>query len=379
MNGSRTDGGVLFVSGTLEVGGSEAKVVKIANALAQSGYRTSIAYLNPPDTLLENIDSGVSVVHLQRSGKYSTKSLRALRRLIKNKYGAVVSVNFYPLLYVLPAVKLFPSHKCAAIGLVNTTDFVDGQWIYGPIYSPFLRRCDYLVFGCEAQQRVWTERYRLLPSRTRYIYNGVDSEFYSPKFGKKMGAEFRRANNIPPDAFLVGSIGRLAPEKHFSLLIEAVSRLIETGRSAYLVVVGEGGELEQLQHTARSHGVADKIVFPGAVRDVRPALQAMNQFVLPSRAVETFSNAALEAMAMSCPVILSDIGGAAEMVEHMKSGVLFKVGSVNELVENLVLLYDSEQLRDKLGRAARERVVERFHFDTMVESYRVLIDSANAG
>lgn len=370
------DTGVLFVVGTLEVGGSEAKIVRIANALMRSGYRSAIAYLNPPDTLLEQIESGVRIFHLQRHGKYSIKSLRRLRGLIRDGYRVVAAVNFYPLLYVLPAVKFFPSFKSTSIGLINTTDFVDGQWIYGPIYSPFLRRCDRLVFGCEAQERIWINRYKLTPSRTQFIYNGVDTDLYSPNVDAALSIDFRRANGIPQDAFLIGSIGRFAPEKHFSLLIEAVSRLAKNGRDAYLIIVGEGDERDRLTQAANEYGIIDKVKFPGLLADVRTAIQSMDLFVLPSRAVETFSNAALEAMAMARPVVLSNIGGAAEMVEHMKSGMLFNVGDIKGLTKILADLYDSRCLRERLGCAARERVVERFQFDKMLDNYKKLIDSA---
>jgi glycosyltransferase involved in cell wall biosynthesis len=363
----------LFVSGTLEIGGSETKIVRIANALAASGYVTGIAYLNAPDTLLDSIATDVSVTHLQRSGRFSVKSLRSLQRIVAGGYRVVMSVNFYPLLYVVPAVKWLVRGEAKAIGLVNTTVFVDRQWVHGHIYTPFLRRCDRLVYGCRAQQELWTEKYGLPGEKATFIYNGVDTEYHLPA-GRDAAEAFRTEFGIPADAVVIGSAGRLAPEKNFELLIESVARLCAAGRPAWLVVVGEGKERAALEHAAETHGLAGQVVFPGNMSDIRPAFAAMDVFVLPSRAVETFSNAALEAMSMALPVVLSNIGGAGEMLEHGKHGYLFESGDLDMLTDLLIELYDSKARRQGLGSAARQRVLQEFSFGAMLERYKEAID-----
>lgn len=364
---------VLFVSGTLEVGGSETKIVRVANALARAGYATGIAYFNPPDTLLGQIHPDVTVTHLERRGKFSFHSLRKLRELVSTGYRVVASVNFYPLLYVVPIVRLLARGESRAVGLVNTTDFIDRQWIHGYIYAPFLRRCDRVVYGCHAQQALWTRKYNLPEQRSTYIYNGVDPDTYAP-MPRAPSSAFRQELGIPEEAILIGSLGRFAPEKNFDLLIEAVAKLNAAGRSAWLVIVGQGGQREKLAETAALHGLSDKVVFPGIMRDIRPAIAAMDVFVLPSRS-ETFSNAALEAMSMARPVVLSNVGGAAEMVQHEESGYLFEAGDVETLIDLLATLYDSEDLRERMGAAARQRVLEHFEFAAMLERYKGLIEN----
>lgn len=368
----RASAEVLFVTSTLEVGGSETKIVRISNALARSGHAVAIAYLNPPDTLLEQVDPGVPVTHLGRRGKFSFASLGRLRRMVAERSNTLVlAVNYYPLLYVLPAVRWSHAGTRAAC-LVNTSDFVDGQWIWGHAYAPFLRRCDQLVFGCRSQQELWTSKYRLPRERSRYIYNGVDTTRFSPAVTAEGSAGFRAEHGIPPDAVVIGGMGRFAPEKNFDLLIEALSTLAAQGRPVYLVLLGQGAERPKLEAAAK-RGLDGRARFPGVLKDVRSALAAMDAFVLPSRAVETFSNAALEAMAMARPVVLSRIGGAAEMIEDGESGFLFDSGDVQRLVEIVSGLYDSPGLRDRVGAAARQRVVDRFSFDRMIADYEALL------
>jgi glycosyltransferase involved in cell wall biosynthesis len=365
----------LFVSSTLEIGGSESKIVKIANCLSQLGYAISIAYLNPPDTLLRSIRAEVSVRHLERRGKYSFGSLARLHKQIGSRCRTVFSVNFYPLLYTVPAVKLFSHRRTELIGLVNTTDFLQDGRDWGRIYAPFLRRCDRIIFGCREQLTSWISRYNLPIDRSEHIYNGVDPTVFSPSVEFDRAKQFREEIGVPYDATLIGSVGRFAPEKNFEMAIEGVGRLAERGRCAYLVLIGDGRERQNLEREAKRRGLSDRIIMPGVLDDVRPAISAFDIFVLPSRAVETFSNAALEAMAMARPVVLSNIGGAAEMVEHDESGYLFEVGNVDMFTDILIRLYDLPAERDRIGHAARRRVEEHFSFQSMVCRYKAILDS----
>jgi glycosyltransferase involved in cell wall biosynthesis len=114
--------------------------------------------------------------------------------------------------------------------------------------------------------------------------------------------------------------------------------------------------------------------FVGALDDVRPVLAALDVFVLPSIAVESFSNAALEAMSMGRPVILSDIGGAREMISE---GVEGYVVSPTELPARLpaliAALYADPRKRQQMGAAARDRAVNCFSVPAMVAGYRGLL------
>jgi glycosyltransferase involved in cell wall biosynthesis len=111
----------------------------------------------------------------------------------------------------------------------------------------------------------------------------------------------------------------------------------------------------------------------GNVSDVRPVIAAMDVFVLPSLA-ETFSNAALEAMAMRVPVVLSKVGGATEMVRDGIDGYIVAPDRLTEeLPQLLSRLAGDRTLRLSAGERARRRVEESFSFDAMVDNYEEFI------
>ena len=120
------------------------------------------------------------------------------------------------------------------------------------------------------------------------------------------GHRFREKLGIASGTFLIGGIGRLVPEKNHRVLIDALIELRRRGIDAHGVIAGKGPCREMLEQ--RASNVKEHVSFTGVLEDVRPLLAALDVFVLPSIA-ETFSNAALEAMSMSRPVVRSPAGG----------------------------------------------------------------------
>src|SRR5690606_9478499 len=133
----------------------------------------------------------------------------------------------------------------------------------------------------------------------------------------------------------VGSVGRLAPEKNQMPLIDAVADLRAKGADVHLMLVGDGPLRSALQRRVEQRGISGAVTFTGALSDVRAALKTFDVFVLPSLS-ETFSNAALEAMAMQVPVILTRTGGAAEMIEPGREGYIVDVADLPRQLPELL-------------------------------------------
>jgi glycosyltransferase involved in cell wall biosynthesis len=316
----------LFLVNSLNVGGSETKTIRVVNGLLQRGVRAGIACLNEPSDLLLKLDREAPVWNLARRGKFSTAALRRLRSVIqRQKPGCVLSVNMYPALYVALATAGMRARP-RTVALLNTTTLPEGEHWRRTFYRPFLRRMDRIVYGCGLQRGEWLPYLKHDQARSSVIYNGVDTDHFVPRAVE--AATTRTTLGIPPKAFVVGSIGRLDPEKNQQVLIEATAQLRHRSIDAHLLLVGEGRKRSELEQQVDALNLRPHVTFTGVQSDVRPLLQAMDVFVLPSTHVETFSNAALEAMAMSRPVILSRVGGAAEMVRDNVEGYTLNVSEL---------------------------------------------------
>jgi glycosyltransferase involved in cell wall biosynthesis len=365
----------LFLLSDLGIGGSERKSVRIANALRRGGHDIHLACLGAPHTLRGSLDPALPTLYLQRTGKFSLSALRRLKRyLVEQRISRVVCVNLYPLLYAHAAAWQLGKQAPVLCALVNTTDFGsrrDERFMI--VYAPLLRRTNHLVFGCRLQQDRWIARYRLPAANSRVIYNGVDQAHFKPAAIAETRGQLRLRYGLPVDSFVAISVAQLRPEKQQVHLVQAVAALASRGLPIHALLVGGGDQRASIERCIADHGVQDRVRLLGAIDDVRPLLKVADAFVLTSTAVETFSNAALEAMAMGLPVILSRIGGAAEMVEVGRNGFLYSPGDVTELAGHIAALAGNEDLTGRMGRAAMSHVQGRFGFARMLDEYRALL------
>jgi glycosyltransferase involved in cell wall biosynthesis len=184
---------------------------------------------------------------------------------------------------------------------------------------------------------------------------------------------------VSPEALLFGTVGQMRPEKNQEVLLTTLRRLRVARVDAHLVIAGDGPLRDFLKRRAIALEIADRVSFVGEVDDVRPVLTALDVFVLPSIAVESFSNAALEAMAIGRPVILSDIGGAREMIDDGVEGYVVSPMELPARLPALIsALYADKRKCLQMGLAARRRTESRFSVAAMVAAYRALLGGESA-
>ena len=375
---SATRPDALFVLGTLAIGGSESKIVRLVNRLTDEGVRVMLACLNGPFTMEPNVRREVPLRKLERRGKFSPAAAWRLRRLlIAERPATVLAVNLYQALYVALATWLLP-YRPRTVALVNTSTF-RGHRAWRRLYQWVLQRFDVTVHGSQAQRQFWFNDDCEAWRNSLVIYNGVDSDHFEYTATFEAGKRLRASLGVRPEALLIGTVGMCRPEKNQQVLLTTLRQLRVSRVDAHVVIAGDGPMREPLARRAAELGIADRVHFLGAVTDVRPVLSALDIFVLPSTAVESFSNAALEAMSMGRPVILSDIGGAREMIT---GGVEGYVVSPTELAARLpallAALYADRRKRQQMGAAARSRAVNCFSQPAMVASYRGLFHGGEA-
>ena len=169
---------------------------------------------------------------------------------------------------------------------------------------------DRVVAVSQATAAVLAAARRFRRKDVRVIPNGIAPR---PRPPPEQVAEARRVLGIPSDAFVIGSVGRLAHVKGYDRLLRAFAGLCGRGdvgsaeRTLRLVLVGDGPERGALEALAAELGVTDRVVFAGYRDDAEVLLELMRMFVLPSRS-EGLPVALLEAMAAGCPTAATDAG-----------------------------------------------------------------------
>ena len=236
------------------------------------------------------------------------------------------------------------------------------------IYAPLLRRGCQIIFGSSFQKKLWISKYHINPLVGKVIYNGIDLNYFNPEESSLNREEMRRRLGIKENEIVIGMVARFVPWKAHTDLLKATRKIIDRGIDIKILFLGEGTEREKIIGLIKSLEMENNVIILENTLDVRPVLVSMDIFALTSIAVETFPNAALEVMAMSKPVILSNIGGTSEMVENGINGFLYPPGDIDALASRIQTIIDNDLFLE-MGKEARKIIEDKFTLEKMVSEY----------
>jgi glycosyltransferase involved in cell wall biosynthesis len=185
------------------------------------------------------------------------------------------------------------------------------------------------------------------------VLNGIDPANFRREPSRR--DPVRATFGIPLDACVIGSVGRLEPQKRFDLLIEAVRLVRREHPNVYLVIAGDGGARADLEAQVEQLAASPWCRLVGHQTNIRDLHNALDLYVQSSD-YEGTSNAVLEAMAMETSIVATDAGGTAEMIEDDVQGIVVARGSASELARAVARLVDDPATRKRLSQAARLRV-----------------------
>jgi len=206
----------------------------------------------------------------------------------------------------------------------------------------------------------------LTPDKIVTILNAIDLVPYSRGLTERstVRAEF----GIRPEDVVVGSVGRLHPQKKYPFLVRTAEIIRAKFPNVRFVIIGDGEERPTLESMIADLGLKDAVLLPGLRSDIPRILQAFDIFVLPSL-YEGLSRALMEAMAAGLPSIVTDVGGNAEAVEQGETGFVLPAGDEEGFTSSLETLLRNPDLRRSMGKAGRERAHKLFDAERMARQY----------
>jgi glycosyltransferase involved in cell wall biosynthesis len=205
-------------------------------------------------------------------------------------------------------------------------------------------------------------------SMVRVIHSAVDPEALFPQRSRDA---VRAELDLPAETPCLLCVAALVQRKGIDVLLEAVEGLARRGDRPLLLVAGEGESRGALERTVRAQRFATQVRFLGRRSDVPDLLAACDIFVLPSRQ-EGLGVAALEAMALARPVVVTRAGGLGETAVDGRTGFLVPPDDPEALERALRTLLRDPELRARLGGAGPGRVAEGFLAEQLVEAYERL-------
>ena len=315
-------------------------------------------------------EEGCRALPLRCRGRFDLRATRALRQLaIQEKidvfHGHDYKANFYGYL----ALRNLP------VPLVATNHGYDRQGLRLAFYqfldSRLLRRMDAIIAVAESLAEAMARR-GIPRDRVTVIRNGLDLQAFvapnlSPQRKRQLGADL----GVPDGRRIIGSVGRLEPQKGYDLLLAAFARLLADAPDLHLIIVGDGSLRDALAAEARQLGVTDHVTFAGVRPDVTSLLRVFSLFVSSSRS-EGMPMAVLEAAALDLPIVATAVGDVPYLIEDGVTGKLVPPGDPVALARAIDRVLGQPDRAPRLGAAAAERVRTRFSaLDSAHQTYNL--------
>lgn len=201
--------------------------------------------------------------------------------------------------------------------------------------------------------------------RIEVIPNFVNCDLFQPAADLS-----RRRTFAPDDERLLVHLSNFRPVKRVNDVIEIFDR-VRMRLPARLLMIGDGPERSVAEWMTREKGIAEQVIFLGKQNNVQDLLNCADCLLLPSE-IESFGLVALEAMACGVPCVCSRVGGLPEVVRDGVDGFLVAPYDVEGMAERAVEILSNPEKREAMGRAGRERALNRFCSDKIIPLYEQL-------
>jgi len=350
-------------------GGTERHLLLVLPELARRGYDITLFVLHRGGALEPDFAARGIVVRYADRTLGSLSAWVWLWRRMRRLRPSIVHC-FLPEAYILGAMAALAA-RCRVLVMSRRglNDYRSRRRIAAR-FEPLLHRHMTAILANSKASLRELEQEGAPPHGLRLIYNGIDTASLDAAPGRYTA---RRALGIEDDILVLCVVANLIPYKGHGDLLQALAIAAKSLGNWRLLCAGrDDGSQANLELEAQHFGIADRIVWLGERSDIPGILAASDIAVLSPVGNEGFSNAILEAMAASLPVVATRIGGNAEAVVDGETGLLVAARDPIALAAAIVALAQDPTKRTAFGRAGRIRVAEHFSLSACCEAYDAL-------
>jgi glycosyltransferase involved in cell wall biosynthesis len=354
---------ILQLIGSFEQGGSERQAVQLCRLLHESGrYRIHVACLDPKGVLRHEIEAMIAdpIPAFPLTSFYDRNALKQIVRFAKylraHRIDAVQTHDFYTNIFGMVG---------AALAGTPVRIAARRESAKRPQNHRRIERCAYglahsVVANCEEVRRQLVAEG--VPERKIVtIYNGLDqTRVEAPDPASREQTLSLLGVPLPPTRQFVTIVANMRSHvKDHPLFLQAAQRVHEAAPQAAFLLAGEGELMPELRAQAAQLGLQDHVCFLGRCQQIAQLLAVTEVGVLSSRS-EGFSNAILEYLAAGCPAVVTDVGGAREVITEGETGYIVPVGDASAMADRILALIRAPERRIQMGAQGRNLVRQRF-------------------
>jgi len=346
--------------------GTEGQLFQLVEHLDRTRYEPSMTVFRSSEYIDRNLfPCPVRVLNITKLASVGTisKILQYVRTLHRENY-RLVHCYFNDTSLIAPVFLKFFGIKV----LVSRRDM--GFW-YTPrnllalrLVAPFVDR---YIANSQAVKQIVQQQERVAGEKITVIYNG-----YAPTTSNDQEIAGEKISEIPDGVPIIGIVANLRPIKRMDVLIEAFAIIANAYPDAYLVIIGDkassqaNATFRQLENLISRLNIAKRVIFLGKIEKPMPYIRKFTIAILCSES-EGFSNSIIEYMQAGRPIICTNTGGNAEIIQDGHNGLLIPVGDSSALANSLMRLLSDNTLAHRLGQVGYETVRAYTHTRMIVK------------
>lgn len=356
----------------LHHGGAERVIASLSSHLDKKRFSVVVCWREARGAIGEELMAqGYEVVGLPEIEPNITPYRRflTLKRLLQTKNIDVLHTH--------DTGALADGAQCRLVGakvkLVHTFHFGNYPILnkkYVLMERGFSRLAHSLVAVGFEQAKQIQKTLHLSPKQVKVIHNGVVEPIYDEAVDP-----LQKYRDQPGRPVIIGSISTLIEQKGLPVLLEAAAILKKRKANCLFVIVGDGPLRQMLEEKSRQFQVTEMVHFlgwvPNAANNILPYVDIFCQ----SSLWEANSIVLLEAMAVGLPIVTTDVGESRHVITSEQTGLIVKSRDPMALADALTLMIEQKELREKIGRSARQEFLKSFTVDTMVARYQQVYES----
>ncbi len=353
---------ILYLIDSLKIGGAEMLLRNLAAGVLSAGHEIHIGYCTPGPLEHDFNEMRIPLYPLSRLARIDPLLFVRILQLVRRLHPNVVHTHLFKSdIHGRLAARLGGAERI--ISTLHSNDPWASHFPLGHIYGLTAHFADDLIAVSDEVRQYHIAMTGVSPKKIRTIPNGIDMRKFAARL--EAGSRFRVQFNIPKDARLLGTVGRLVPDKGHHDFIDAAALIAKTHPKAWFMLVGDGPLRASLEQHAQEAGIHPRVVFTGIQKDIPAAMQAMDILVFSSLR-EGLPLTLLEGMASSRPVVATDVGGIGGVLDNGVNGYLVSPGDVLALAEACREILNAPEKIAAMGTAARKRVETEYTLDRMV-------------
>lgn len=358
---------ILFLAPGLVVGGAEKFLIALINGLSSEVFDMELILLNDNNPLIDQVRKDINIKIFARKKKFDVKPIFQLKEVLKasNNDTIVFCLGLFPFFFLQLASWSIKNKFKKIISYHSTIYHSKKEEFLARLYFRMMDKYTEVITVSDNQKDYTIDHFQLKSAIFTTIHNGVDTEHWVLPPNEEVRMQIRKAYNIPSENKLIVMTAAFRQEKNHLAALRVIQQINEKfEQKVYLLLVGDGVCRKDIEATIQSLQIEKYVILAGIHTDVRPFYWSSDFFTLTSYSIETFSIAALEAMSSGLPCVLTNIGGANEMVFEQLNGYLCNPQDediLNAWVKMLTNNFDRQTIR--------RIVLDKFSEAEMVKKY----------